>query len=135
LPAADQIEGGLPRNRLAWICCANSARRSGLSSSSSSSALFFACLGGFTSLEAFFRTRFDPRSPDILISRHTQAIVVFDKPNWLDPDQPAFNAKADTIRRRMVEEPFSRLDPTAVEVALFPRPPGGLGQTPFQRFP
>jgi hypothetical protein len=99
LPTVDQIEGGLPRHRLASICWANSARRSGLSSSGAGPAFFRACLGGFTSLEAFFPTCFDPRSLDILISRHAQGIVVFDKPNWLDPDQPAFNAKADTIHR------------------------------------
>jgi hypothetical protein len=99
LPAADQIEGGLPRDRLASICCANSARRSGLSSSAAGPAFFRACPGGFPALEAFFPTCFDPRSLDILISRHAESIVVFDKPNWLDPDQPALNAKADTIHR------------------------------------
>jgi len=72
LPAADQIEGGLPRHRLASICWANSARRSGLSSGAGP-AFFLTCLGGFPALRAFPTTCFDPRFPDILTSHHMKA--------------------------------------------------------------
>jgi hypothetical protein len=68
LPAIDQIEGGLPRNRFASICCANSARRSGLSSSAASPPFFLTCLRKFPSLGASLLTCFDPRSPGIVIS-------------------------------------------------------------------
>jgi len=114
LPAADQIEGGLPRHRLASICWANSARRSGLSSSGAGPAFLLTGLGAFPAFEAFPITRSDPRSTDILISHHAKAIVVYENPNRFDSNQPAFNAKADAKRGRLAEWPFLLLDPTAV---------------------
>jgi len=80
LPAADQIDGGLPRHRLASICWANSARRSGLSSSGAGPTFFRACLGGFTALEGFPLACFDPRSPDILISHPAKVVIAARRP-------------------------------------------------------
>jgi hypothetical protein len=86
LPAINQIEGGLSRNRFASICCANSARRSGLSSSAASPPFFLGCLRNFPPL----LTCFDPRSPGIVISVTLKQLWspascdnVLDPPNFL----------------------------------------------------